>query len=83
GLGGYSYIVTQQIEQLQAPMAGVPVITLHQQRAILPATPADDDFAGVSGPMLLEIDASVYEHKAFIVRIETQSGVTHAIPVKT
>ena len=82
-LGGYSYIVTQQVEQLRAPMAGVPVITLNEQRAVFPATPAGDDFTALSGPVLMEIDVSAYEHEAFLLRIGTTAGLTYPISVET
>jgi len=62
----------QQLDQMQAPRPGIPVITLHDQRALLPGTEAQsNDLAGIEGPVLLEIDVSAYEEQEFTVEIQT------------
>lgn len=63
----------QQLDQMQAPRPGIPVITLHDQRSVLPGTdlPAND-LGDIEGPVLLEIDVSGYEEQEF--RVEIQAG---------
>lgn len=67
----------QQIDQMQAPRPGIPVITLHDQRALLPGTETQsNDLDDIQGPVLLEIDVSAYEEQEFTVEIQT-AGETH------
>lgn len=62
----------QQVEQMQAPRPGIPVITLHDQRALLPGTEAQsNNLEDIEGPVLLEIDVSAYEDQEFTVEIQT------------
>lgn len=62
----------QQIDELQAPRPGIPVITLHNQRSLLPGTEMQSqDLEGIEGPVLLEIDVSAYEEQEFTVEIQT------------
>lgn len=60
------------IDELQTPRTGIPVITLHDQRALLPGTEAQPGELGATeGPVLLEIDVSAYEEQEFQVEILT------------
>lgn len=62
----------QQLEQMEDPRPGIPVITLHDQRTLLPGTQAQSyDFGDINGPVLLEIDVSAYEKQEFQVEIQT------------
>jgi len=61
-----------QLDERLAPRPGIPVITLHDQRALFPGIndastgPGDRD-----GPVLLEIDVSAYDEQEFRVEIQT------------
>ncbi|MEX2498045.1 MAG: hypothetical protein WD397_04120 [Wenzhouxiangellaceae bacterium] len=72
GLGIANLGLRDRLEQLQAPRTGIPVITLHDQRALLP----DEQMEPArrlpgDGPALLEIDVSAYEEQEFQVEIRT------------
>ena len=71
-LGIHNLDLRQQLEQMEAPRPGIPVITLHDQRALLPGTQAQpNEFDNISGPILLEIDVSAHEEQEFQVEIQT------------
>lgn len=74
-LGLYSSQLSQQIDNLQAPSAGIPVVTLFEQRSLLPE-PADPavSLAGHEGPVLLEIDVSGYAHDSFQLELVREEG---------
>jgi len=66
----------KQLNQSQEPQAGIPVITMHDQRAILPGIQSqNNDLRGLSGPALLEIDVSAYEDQDFQVEIQTSYDI--------
>lgn len=67
----------QQLEQAHAPRTGIPVITLHDQRALFPGIEGrNDDPVGQDGPILLEIDVSAHQEQAFRVEIRTAGDTT-------
>lgn len=66
--------LADQLDGLRAPSTGVPVITLHQQRSLLPAADGPEQaLAEAEGPVLLEVDVSAFEHEAFDLEVEAGS----------
>ena len=75
-LGVVSLDLRQQLDQMQTPQPGIPVITLHDQRAFLPGIQTQSsDFGDIKGPVLLEIDVSAYEKQEFQVEIQTTRDI--------
>lgn len=74
-LGVYSLQLKERIDALQAPSVGVPVVTLFEQRSVLPE-PTDPaaHLAGQQGPVLLEIDVSGYAHESFQLELVRDQG---------
>ncbi|WP_376693051.1 hypothetical protein [Wenzhouxiangella sp. EGI_FJ10409] len=74
-LGLYSSQLNERIDNLQAPSAGIPVVTLFEQRSLLPE-PADStlQLTGHKGPALLEIDVSGYSHASFQLELVRDEG---------
>lgn len=76
-LGIYSLQLNEQLESMQAPTVGVPVITFFEQRSLLPA--ADEprfELSAHEGPALLEIDVSGYTHASFDLEIISRDQTT-------
>jgi len=74
-LGGWIVQLQQQIDHLQAPQTGIPVITLHDQRSVLAAdsTPTLDGLP-IAGPILVELDVSALAGQDFGIEIQTAGG---------
>lgn len=74
-LGLYALQLSERIGNLQAPSAGIPVVTLFDQRSLLPE-PADPAaaLAGHRGPVLLEIDVSGFAHDSFQLELVRDEG---------
>lgn len=74
-LGAYSLHLAERIDALQSPTAGLPVVTLFEQRSLLPET-ADPSvhLAGHEGPVLLEIDVSGFPHESFQLELVGEQG---------
>lgn len=71
-LGGWIVQLQQQIDHLQAPQTGIPVVTLHDQRSALAAdsTPTLDGLPK-TGQVLIELDVSAFAGQDFRIEIET------------
>ena len=75
-LGIDSLDLRQQLDQMEAPRPGIPVITLHDQRALLPGTQdQSNELHNINGPVLLEIDVSAYAEQEFQVEIRTGDDI--------
>ena len=75
GIGNSS--LRQQLEQAQAPRTGIPVITLHDQRALFPGVAGDAiDSEARDGPVLVEFDVSAHQQQAFRVEIRSARDTT-------
>jgi len=75
GIGNSS--LRQQLEQAQAPRTGIPVITLHDQRALFPGMAGDAiDSEARDGPVLVEFDVSAHQQQAFRVEIRSARDTT-------
>ncbi|NBB92830.1 MAG: hypothetical protein GVY32_06665 [Gammaproteobacteria bacterium] len=74
-LGVYSLHLGDRIERLQSPSTGVPVITLFEQRSLLPKS-ADPpvNLSGHEGPVFLEIDVSAHQHESFQLELVRDAG---------
>lgn len=68
-LGVHAWRLDQRLEQLQAPATGVPVVTLLQQRALLPGDGGLPE-SPIEGPALLEIDVSMHGMEAFDLELK-------------
>ncbi|MEM1081149.1 MAG: hypothetical protein AAGH65_06165 [Pseudomonadota bacterium] len=75
-LGINNVNLRQQLNELQSPRPGIPVITLHEQRTLLPETGTNlSELGNINGPFLLEIDVSAYEEQEFRVEIKTYDDI--------
>ncbi|MDZ7789283.1 MAG: hypothetical protein U5L08_02070 [Xanthomonadales bacterium] len=74
-LGVYSLQLNDRLASLQSPSIGLPVITLLEQRSLLPepAEPAAN-LAAHQGPVFLEIDVSGYEYPSFQLELVREQG---------
>jgi hypothetical protein len=73
GLGIHSVQLDRQIEALQSPTAGLPVITLYDQRsALLGETEEPTSLAIGSQGALVEIDVSTAETDRFRLTLQTE-----------
>lgn len=74
-LGIHSMQLTQRIETLQSPVTGVPVISLFDQRSIMPGVSEQAiSLAGLEGSVFLEIDVSGYDQAAFQLELTGDRG---------
>jgi hypothetical protein len=74
-LGLYSLQLNERIETLQSPTTGLKVITLFEQRNLVPdTTDPTAQLAGHEGPVFLEIDVSAYKHESFQLEIVRGEG---------
>lgn len=74
-LGLYSLQLNERIDALQSPSVGLPVITLFEQRSLLPESDEPiAHLAGHQGPVLLEIDVSGYPHASFQLELVREQG---------
>lgn len=74
-LGVYSLKLNERIETLQSPSTGLPVITLFEQRSLVPdVTDPAVQLAGHAGPVLLEIDVSGYRSTSFQLELVGDEG---------
>lgn len=74
-LGVYSMQLNEQIETLQSPTPGLPVITLFEQRSLLPETTTGAPLlTDHEGPAFLEIDVSAHRHDAFQLELVRATG---------
>ena len=70
-LGGWIVQLQQQIDHLQAPQTGIPVITLHDQRSLIPQPELDLAMPLPGERVLLEIDVSAHSEALFSVTLKT------------
>ena len=74
-LGIYSLQLNERIETLQSPTAGLKVITLFEQRSLMPeAADPSLQLAGHEGPVFLEIDVSAHEYDSFELELVREEG---------
>lgn len=74
-LGAYSLALHERIETLRSPSTGLPVITLFEQRSLMPdASDPAAQLAGHEGPVFLEIDVSAYRHPSFQLELVRDEG---------
>lgn len=69
-LGLRVWQLQHDLEGLRAPTAGVEVVTLLQQRSVASLLESDAPVASLAGPVLIEIDVSMYETGLFDVDLE-------------
>jgi len=72
-LGGWIVQLQQQIDHLQAPQTGIPVITLHDQRSLL-GNRDQATLPAEAGPVLIEIDVSAEPGSNFQLQLITLTG---------
>lgn len=73
-LGLYATGLQERIESLEAPSAGLPVVTLFDQRStLLGDAPAPQSLQTGSSGALVEIDVSAAESEPFDLTLQTES----------
>jgi len=73
-LGSELWSLQIRFNQLQQPLAGIPVITLQQQRSVFEEQSSLSQRLGPSDAALLEIDVSGYSSSEFLVEIDYANG---------
>jgi len=70
GLSGLVWDLKRQLREHRMPKAGVPVISLLEQRAMWPSSQEDFKSDTVVGPALIEVDVSVHGDAMMNVELE-------------
>lgn len=70
GFGVLAWDLYRQLDIQANPATGVPVVTLLEQRAILPGMDGADPRAAIPGPALIEADVSLSGGEAFDLELE-------------
>jgi len=71
GLGAWNIDQARRLADYDRPVAEVPVVTLHEQRALFAPAPDPDVRDRPGAPLLLEIDVSAHAFEAYEVEIFT------------